>query len=133
MREINQIIVHCAATRPSIDIGATEIRQWHLARGWSDIGYHYVIKRSGYLETGRDLERSGAHAKGHNSHSIGVCMVGGVDERNKPDANFTYAQYASLKTLLDDLTRKFPNAEIIGHRDLSTKACPSFDPKAFIS
>ena len=83
MRDINQIIVHCSATPPSMIVGADDIRKWHKARGWSDIGYHYVIKRNGVTEKGRDITRVGAHAKGHNEDSLGVVLIGGIDEDGK--------------------------------------------------
>ncbi len=129
MRKINLLVVHCSATAPALDIGVREIRQWHLKRGWSDIGYHYVIRRDGSLETGRPLEKAGAHAKGHNASSVGICLAGGVDTANTPENNFTDAQFASLRTLLVELLQRFPQSRICGHRDLSNvrKACPCFD------
>jgi len=129
MREIDLIVVHCAATNPNMDIGAIEIRKWHLAKNWSDIGYHNVIRRNGALEHGRDLTISGAHARGHNKRSIGVCLVGGVDTENEPENNFTEAQMTTLRGYLDTLLEIFPNAKLMGHRDLPdvNKACPSFD------
>lgn len=124
MREIKQIVVHCADTYASMDIGAEEIRKWHVEdNGWSDIGYHYVIRRNGAIEHGRPLEKSGAHVRGHNKHSIGICLVGG-----KPDFNFTLPQILSLKSLLNELTGAYLNAVVCGHRDLDdSKTCPNFD------
>jgi len=88
MRIIDTVIVHCSATKPSMDIGVDVIRQWHMNKGWSDIGYHYVIRRNGAVELGRDLDKDGdvdeeigAHAYGHNATSIGICLIGGVDDR----------------------------------------------------
>jgi len=128
-RKINLIVVHCAATNPHMDIGAHEIRQWHLAKGWSDIGYHNVIRRDGTLEHGRDLAIAGAHAKGYNQFSIGVCLVGGVDVNNNPENNFTKEQFTTLKGYLDTMVNVFPEAKVLGHRDLPDvkKACPSFN------
>lgn len=131
---IKLIVVHCAATPPDMDIGANEIRKWHTDKGWSDIGYHYVIRRNGDVETGRPESVKGAHVYGYNTNSLGVCMVGGVDAKNKPDANFTANQYAALERTLHSLTAKYPDAEVAGHRDFdSGKACPSFDVNAFWS
>ncbi len=129
MRKINLLVVHCSATAPALDIGVREIRRWHLQRGWSDIGYHYVIRRDGSLETGRPLEKAGAHAKGHNAYSIGICLAGGVDKANAPENNFTAAQFESLRGLLVKLLQRFPQSRICGHRDLANvrKACPCFD------
>lgn len=130
MREIKNLVVHCAATRASMDIGAEEIRKWHLARGFNDIGYHFVIRRDGELEWGRPVWKQGAHVRGHNRDSIGICLVGGLnDETFKPEDNFTDEQYATLRALLLDLSLKYPNAEVLGHRDFKgvRKACPCYD------
>ena len=129
MRKINQIIIHCAATPPNMDIGADKIRQWHKERGFNDIGYHYVIKRNGELQRGRDIGTQGAHARGHNKNSIGICLVGGVDKNMKPDDNYTIMQKRKLRSLLNFLVVTFPGSEVLGHRDLPgvTKDCPCFD------
>lgn len=137
MREINEIIVHCSATPPSLDIGADEIRLWHTRdNGWSDIGYHFVIRRDGTLEPGRDVSKVGAHAKGHNSHSIGICLIGGVDASGESEANFTFRQYAKLVGVLNGLKKDHPGVKVIqGHCDLEgvDKDCPSFNIKELIS
>lgn len=127
------IAVHCSATTPEMNIGAAEIRKWHLAKGWSDIGYHYVIRRDGTVEAGRSLEFQGAHVEGHNHESVGLCMVGGIKPDGTPDANFTAAQYASLENLIKLLLPRYPGAVVRGHRDFPgvTKACPSFDAVAW--
>jgi N-acetyl-anhydromuramyl-L-alanine amidase AmpD len=123
VRQINFVIIHCADTPADMDIGAEEIRRWHVEeRGFSDIAYHHVIRRDGTVEPGRDERRIGAHAYGRNEDSIGVCMVGG-----KPDCNFTAAQWASLERLVRDLLARYPFATVIGHRDVSSKTCPNFD------
>ena len=88
MRGITTIAVHCAATTPDMDIGAATIDRWHKERGFSSIGYHYVIRRDGTLETGRPLNTPGAHVQGHNAHSIGICLAGGVDQAGKPEKQF---------------------------------------------
>ena len=129
MRVINKIIVHCAATRPSMDVGAKEIRDWHVkGNGWADIGYHGVIRRDGTLESGRPMDQAGAHTTNHNKDSIGICLVGGVAEDGKtPENNFTPEQWATLKRVLFDLLQKYPNATIHGHNEFANQACPSFD------
>lgn len=133
MRVINLIVVHCSATPPDMDIGVDEIRRWHVdGNGWSDIGYHYVIRRSGELEPGRPVAKMGAHAKGHNGDSIGICMVGGISENGVPDANFTARQYHELAELNETLSRHLPITDTVGHRDISTKSCPCFDVKSFL-
>ena len=116
-----------------MDVSAKDIDRWHRERGWLGIGYHFVIKRDGTLEKGRHISASGAHAKGYNNRSIGICLVGGVAEDKKtPENNFTEAQMLSLKCLLMKLTEDFPQAEVIGHRDVNPhKACPSFNARAW--
>jgi N-acetyl-anhydromuramyl-L-alanine amidase AmpD len=131
--QVRFLVVHCSATKPSMDIGAKEIDRWHREKGWLGIGYHYVIRRDGTVEKGRPDSRSGAHAAGYNSISLGICLVGGLDEKGKPQQNFTEAQYDSLRDLLWELLGVFDRAEILGHRDLPNvnKDCPCFDVKAW--
>lgn len=136
MRTINRIVIHCAATGPNQDIGAKDIDRWHRERGFTRIGYHYVIRRDGTLETGRPVEEVGAHAVGHNADSIGICMAGGVSQpgpNGKPENNYTPAQWATLKRIVGELRQRFPKTDILGHRDLPgvAKACPSFDARAW--
>lgn len=135
MRKINKIIIHCAATTPEMDVGVKEIRQWHLARGFNDIGYHFVIRRNGEVEIGRKLEVVGAHAQGHNATSIGISLVGGCRRENGKlytEDNFTPAQKATLESLVKKLQAQFPAVTICGHRDLDKgKDCPSFSVKDF--
>lgn len=132
MREINTIIIHCAYTPVSMDVGVEEIRRWHLDRGFSDIGYHRVIRRDGTVEIGRPVEKPGAHVKGHNADSIGVCLVGGMGSREKPDCNYTASQWEALERVVIELVMRYPVADIVGHRDLdSGKACPVFDVSAW--
>ena len=135
------IVVHCSATRASMDIGVREITQWHVQRGFDTVGYHYVIRRDGQLESGRPEGVIGAHVRGHNARSIGICLAGGVDNQNQPENNFSAAQLQTLEVLLHDVTTRYPHARVLGHRDLSPdlngdgvissnefiKACPSFD------
>jgi N-acetyl-anhydromuramyl-L-alanine amidase AmpD len=126
------IIVHCSATKPSQDINAKTIDRWHRARGWLKIGYHFVIKRDGTVEKGRELMEPGAHAKGYNANSVGVCLVGGLAEDGKADCNFTKEQWQSLATLVEELSEQFPAARIIGHREVNShKECPCFDVTAW--
>lgn len=141
------IVYHCSATRPNLDIGAREIREWHIARGWADIGYHIVIRRDGTIEWGRHPAAIGAHVAGHNTDSIGVCLVGGLDDHgvghaHRPDL-FTPAQWHTALDVARVLRAAYPRAQILGHRDLSPdangdgkiaptewlKTCPGFDVK----
>ena len=124
------IAIHCSATGPKQDFGAADIDKWHRAKGWKCIGYHYVIRRNGTVEEGREELTIGAHVENWNSVSIGVCLVGGVDANDPKKAvnNFTPEQFASLKQLLVDLKIRYPSAIIQGHRDFPkvAKACPCF-------
>lgn len=128
MRKINEIIVHCSATREGQEISVDTIRQWHIRKGWSDIGYHFVIYLDGSVHEGRPLERIGAHTIGHNRNSIGVCYIGGMNkEYTKAKDTRTTAQKESLKKLLMSYKNKYKDIKIYGHRDFANKACPSFD------
>ena len=138
-RSINEIIVHCSATPEGRDYSVEDIRKDHKKQGWSDIGYHYVIYRDGTIHEGRNVDIVGAHCAkgGHNQHSIGVCYIGGVE--NKPGVPYykqkakdtrTEEQKAALLSLLIDLKKMYPQAHIYGHCDFdSGKACPSFNAK----
>ena len=135
--EVTEIIIHCSDTPKNMDIGATEIRQWHVNdNGWSDIGYNAIVRRSGLIEAGRDLdddgdflEEVGAHARGHNANSIGICLIGGRSSGVKSaEFNFSHKQMCALHDFLVGLLKRCPNAVVIGHRDIDPgKACPSFD------
>ena len=128
MRSINEIIVHCAATREGRDFTVEDITRWHKARGFATIGYHYVIYRDGSIHEGRPLEQIGAHCVGHNKHSIGICYIGGCASDGKtPKDTRTSEQKEALLSLLRRLKARFPNASIHGHRDFAAKACPSYD------
>lgn len=142
MRKINLIVVHCSATPEGRDVTAADINKMHIARGFKKIGYHYVVRLDGTVETGRKENEIGAHAKGYNANSIGVCYVGGLaSDGKKPMDTRTPAQKSALKKLLHTLKQRYPDARIVGHRDLSPdtnhngkvdkwewiKACPCFD------
>ena len=148
MRTINLIVVHCSATKASHYIGAEDIRRWHVDdNGWSDIGYHFVIKRDGEVDPGRPVDRAGAHCYGHNKYSIGICMVGGIDRGGEPENNFNPIQFDALLTLIRELKDEYPIDDICGHRDLSpdvdgdgeveqhewVKACPCFDVREYLT
>nr|DAM97278.1 MAG TPA: endodeoxyribonuclease I [Crassvirales sp.] len=127
-RNIKELIVHCSATPEGKDYSVDTIRQWHLQRGFSDIGYHYVIYRDGSIHIGRDESIIGAHCTGHNTNSIGICYIGGCASDGKtPKDTRTTEQKQALVKLLKELKIKYPQASIHGHRDFANKACPSFD------
>lgn len=130
------IVVHCSATKPSKNIGVRDIRLWHKSNGWLDVGYHYIIRRNGVIEEGRSHESIGAHAKGINDKSVGICLVGGCsEETGAPEANYTEEQMQALLVLLTRLTTvEYPDAKVIGHRDVdSSKECPCFDVSTWFS
>ena len=129
-RSINMIIVHCTATIEGKEYSVAEVRKWHLKRGFSDIGYHYLVGLNGRVHEGRNVNISGAHTAGYNAHSIGVCYVGGLDKDGKAKDTRTPAQKAALKRLLTDLKKMYPHASIHGHREFANKACPCFDARA---
>jgi N-acetyl-anhydromuramyl-L-alanine amidase AmpD len=128
-RPIDEIIVHCAATKPSMNIGAEWIRRIHIhEKKWRDIGYHFVIRRNGAIEDGRPLDQVGAHCSGHNTGTIGICMVGGISETGRPENNFTPAQFESVQLLIYSLVKVHPSIiKLSGHNDYANTACPSFN------
>jgi len=129
MREIKKIIVHCSMS----SFGDAElINKWHLERGWRGIGYHFVIlngcrelgryrlKDDGVIEKGRDIEIVGAHCKGHNKDSIGICLIGNY--------HFSLAQFKALVELIKKLKAEYGDLEVYGHRDFCKyKTCPNFE------
>jgi len=128
-RAINEIIAHCAATPEGKDYTVADIRAWHKQRGWSDIGYHYVVYRDGRVMLGRPVGQVGAHVSGRNTGTIGVCYVGGVaaDGKTAKDTR-TAAQRDSLLWLVRQLKAKHPSIrKVTGHNQYAAKACPSFD------
>ena len=131
MRTINLIVIHCSATREGKDFTVKDIDRWHKERGFKKIGYHYVIYRDGSVHEGRPLNEIGAHAAPFNSKSIGICYIGGLDEKARAKDTRTPEQKVAIVKLLKELKRQFPDAEIVGHRDLTNvhKACPCFDAR----
>lgn len=130
MRDIDKIIVHCSATPEGRHTTVEEIRQWHLQRGWKDIGYHYIIYLDGTIHRGRPESVVGAHCSGYNKNSIGVCYIGGVDKDGKtPKDTRTEGQTRALIEVLKRLKKAYPKATLHGHNEFASKACPSFNVK----
>lgn len=131
--ETKYIAIHCSDTPPSMEIGVDEIRSWHVDDNkWSDIGYHYVIKRDGTIENGRDIQKVGAHERRINRTSVAICLVGGKTQNFKePDFNYTDKQMASLRSLVTRLVRYYPKAQVVGHNEFSEKTCPNFNVPAW--
>lgn len=142
-RTINEIIIHCSATKEGEDYSVADITKWHKRRGFTTIGYHYVVYRDGSVHEGRNINISGAHCSGHNTRSIGICYIGGLAKDGKTKDTRTEKQKKALLALLKDLKKLYPKAKIIGHRDTSPdrngngiiepfewiKGCPCFDAK----
>jgi N-acetylmuramoyl-L-alanine amidase len=132
---VRHIVVHCSATPPSVHVDARVIDRWHRQKGWLMIGYHWVIKRDGGVEQGRQPDQPGAHVEGFNDKSIGICLAGGVAEKDgTPDNNFTWEQFSSLRSVIAGARILYPKAEVVGHRDMPgvRKACPSFDVREWL-
>lgn len=147
MRKIDLIVVHCSATREDRDFTEHDLDLCHRRRGFNGAGYHFYIRKNGDIRTTRPLERVGAHAKGHNAHSIGVCYEGGLDTEGRPKNTLTSWQRHSLRVLIATLLRDYPGSRVCGHRDLSPdrngngeiepeewmKACPCLDVRKFLN
>lgn len=128
MRFIDLVVVHCSATKEGKDFDVEDVRRWHKERGFTDVGYHAVIKLDGRVQNGRPLGEAGAHARGFNSRSLGICYIGGVGADGKAKDTRTDAQREALERTLREWRRWHPKARIRGHRDLGApKDCPSFD------
>ena len=129
-RSIQYIVVHCSATRANIPFTEEQLLKCHLQRGFKCIGYHFYITRDGELHHCRPVSEPGAHVRGFNRHSIGICYEGGLDENGYPADTRTQAQRFTLLDLLTILRHQYPKAQILGHYQLSAsihKACPCFD------
>lgn len=141
MRPIGEIIAHCSATKPEwmegrpVNEAVNEIRRWHMANGWRDIGYHYVIDRQGNTGPGRPVGEVGAHVKGHNTGTIGICLLGGHGsaETDQFSGNFTPAQDKALRELIADLKRDFSTInKVTGHNQYARKSCPGFNVEKWL-
>ncbi len=140
-RSINLLVIHCSATRDGVPYTPEQLERDHRARGFDGPGYHFYIRRNGDIKTLRDIDRPGAHVRGHNAHSIGICYEGGLDTHGRPADTRTPWQRHSLRVVVAALLADYPGARVCGHRDLSpdlngngivephewTKQCPCFD------
>lgn len=146
MRKIDSIIVHCSATKAGLDFTAADIDRWHRERGFNGIGYHYIVCLDGRIEKGRDILLAGAHCKGWNERSIGICYIGGLNEKGHPADTRTNAQKRVLFQLIMDLEKEYDILQVLGHRDTSPdlngdgiiepyeyiKSCPCFNVREFM-
>jgi hypothetical protein len=130
MSTITHIVLHYSATFEDQNLTVKDIDKMHKARGWSGVGYHYVIRRDGVVEVGRPETKVGAHVGGQNSGKIGICCIGGVNRATGPNKgvdNRTPAQIASQVRLIKSILLRHPKAKVVGHRDLAPTQCPGFD------
>ena len=128
MRTITLIVLHCDGIMPHQHNTIEKVDAYHKSLGWKGVGYHYYVDRFGQVATGRPLEEVGAHCKGHNKYSIGICYEGGLDAQGRPCDTRTREQRVALRELVERLHGMFPKALIVGHHDLNpTKPCPCFD------
>lgn len=134
-KTVDTIFVHCAATRPDwmaarpLSAKVAEITEWHKARGWKTIGYHWIIDRDGQVARGRPESTVGSHVAGHNTGSIGICLIGGhgANENDAFEKNFTAQQEAALRELIEDIKERTPIKKVRGHNEVAAKACPGFN------
>lgn len=138
-RKIDEIILHCTATPEGEEFSNAQIKQSHLARGFSDIGYHFIIGLKGEVRPGRPVAIAGAHCKGHNTRSIGISIVGGCPPRTTPGwrdkskDTRTPAQEAALVKLVKEQLKQYPGATVHGHNEFANKSCPSFNVKTWLT
>lgn len=135
-KPVNTIFIHCSATRPSwfegrsLALKVKEIRRWHVEeRKWTDIGYHWIVDRDGSVANGRPEGVAGSHAQGHNTGSIGICLIGGhgSSENDQFSEHFTPQQDAALRGLIEDIKQRTTITKIRGHNEVAAKACPGFN------
>jgi len=131
LETVDTIVIHCSATKPDHDVSLKDIRRWHKAKGWADVGYHFVVLPDGTIEEGREITRQGAHVRGHNVGSIGICYIGGLNDEGKPADTITPEQVQSIANIIDNccLSDVYSISRLLGHRDFPNvnKACPCFD------
>lgn len=142
MRKLDSIFIHCTATRPEwwadrrSSEKAAECKRWHLDRNFSDVGYHYFVDRDGTVTEGRPIEKSGAHARGHNTGSVGIALWGGHggDQDDKFEDHFTPAQDRALRKLISSLRMEYPSiTKVRGHNEVSAKMCPCFEVSQWLN
>jgi hypothetical protein len=137
---VDEIFVHCSATQPDwmegepLSAKVAEISRWHKKRGWLTGGYHYYIDRNGEIATGRDESVVGAHVAGHNTGSLGICLIGGhgSSENDPFSKNYTTEQEIALFNLIQDIKTRAKITKIRGHNEVAAKACPGFNVKRWL-
>lgn len=137
---VETIFIHCSATQPDwmdddpLSAKVAEITRWHKKRGWLSVGYHWIIDRSGEIAKGRDESLPGAHVAGHNTGSIGICLIGGhgSNENDPFSKNYTPEQELALRNLIEDIKTRAKIAKVRGHNEVAAKACPGFSVKRWL-
>ena len=141
MRAIDLIVIHCSSTRENYALTEQALEASHRLIGFDGTGYHFYVRRDGRVLATRPVSKVGAHARGYNAHSIGICYEGGLDRYGNPKDTRTEWQRHSLSVLVGKLLQEYPGTCVVGHRDLSpdlngngevepmewTKQCPCFD------
>lgn len=127
--DVEYIVIHSAATPSDMDVDISDVDRWHREKGYWKVGYHFFVKRDGTYQFGRALFEPGAHCKGYNNKSIGICYAGGADKEGNPEDNKTFQQEITLFDLIKSLQMLFTNAKVVGHGDLpgTDTECPSFN------
>ena len=135
MRNIKFIVIHCTATQPNAKLENIQ-KYWRDVKGWKDIpGYHYVIKADGDIVRLLDENKNSYGVYMHNSECINLSYIGGIDSQGKPKDTRTRAQEIAMFDKIVELTERYPQAKVVGHRDFPgvNKACPSFDVKTWLA
>lgn len=147
MRFINEIVVHCSATKPwwmenqGLAKQVAEITRWHMdppprGNGWSRLGYHFLIGRNGQIMAGTPIDRPGIHTRGRNKHTIGICLIGGFGSsaEDRFFDHFTVSQDKALRSFLRELQTQYPTIKTIsGHNQYAAKACPGFNVPQYLA
>lgn len=133
MRKIDNIVLHCTATQPTATV-ASILNYWRKTLGWKKPGYHFIIKANGEVVALLSIEEVSNGVAGHNSDSIHISYIGGIDEKGRAKDTRTDKQKQSQIELIKKYKAMFPNARVLGHRDFPgvTKECPSFDVADFL-
>lgn len=129
-----EIIIHCSATKEGQNFDIKDVDRWHKDKGWKKCGYQIVVKMNGQIQFGRGFKEVGAHCTGHNSSSIGVCYIGGLDKNSKAADTRTAEQKQSLYVVVKMLCEAYGITEksIYCHNQLTSKACPCFTKEVFM-
>lgn len=139
-KPVTTIWVHCSATRNDwlatapLSEKVKEITRWHRARGWGNIGYHWIIDRDGLVAKGREESVPGAHVAGFNTGSIGICLIGGhgSSENDSFSDHYTKEQEAALRQLIGEIKKRADITAVRGHNEVAAKACPGFNVKRWL-